>query len=109
MAVGLLSILLAHEMGHYLAARYYRVDASLPYFMPAPFLTLAGTLGAFIRLRAPIPHRRALFDIGVAGPLAGFLVCVPVLILGVQQSPWLPAAAQAGRNYLTLGEPLLFQ
>lgn len=109
MAVGLLSILLAHEMGHYLAARHYRVDASLPYFIPAPFLTLAGTLGAFIRLRAPIPHRRALFDIGVAGPLAGFLVCVPVLLLGVQQSSWLPAAAQAGRNYLTLGEPLLFQ
>ncbi len=109
MAVGLLSILLAHEMGHYLAARYYRVDASLPYFIPLPFLTLAGTLGAFIRLRAPIPNRRALFDIGVAGPLAGFLVCIPVLLLGVAQSPWLPSGAQVGRSYLTLGEPLFFQ
>ena len=71
-------------MGHYLAARYYRVDATLPFFIPFPIpgMSLVGTLGAFIRIRGPIPHRRALFDIGVAGPLAGFLVCLPVLWLG---------------------------
>jgi hypothetical protein len=69
LVVGLLSILLAHEMGHYLAARYYGVDATLPYFIPFPVpgVSLVGTLGAFIRIRGPIPNRRALFDIGVAG------------------------------------------
>ena len=60
---------MAHELGHYLAAIYHRVDASLPYFMPSPFL---GTFGAFIRVRSPIYSKRELFDIGVAGPLAGF-------------------------------------
>ena len=71
------SIFLAHEMGHYLACVRYRVDATLPFFIPAP--TLAGTFGAVIRIRSVIPNRRALFDIGVAGPLAGFVVAVPVL------------------------------
>src|ERR1035441_8936102 len=64
----LLTILMEHELGHYLAAMYHRVDASLPYFMPSPFL---GTFGAFIRVRSPIYSKRALFDIGAAGPLAG--------------------------------------
>src|SRR5713226_8789762 len=73
----LLTILLAHEFGHYLACVYYRVNASLPYFIPAP--TLIGTLGAFIRIRGPIYSRRALFDIGVAGPIAGFVFLLPAL------------------------------
>ena len=64
----LMAILLAHEFGHYLAAMFHRVDASLPYFLPSPFL---GTFGAFIRVRSPIYSKRALFDIGIAGPLAG--------------------------------------
>jgi membrane-associated protease RseP (regulator of RpoE activity) len=106
LSVGLLGILLAHEMGHYLACRYYGVDATLPFFLPAPF-TLAGTLGAFIRIRAPIPHRRALFDIGVAGPLAGFAVCLPVLWLGLQEARMIPLDPEAGGIFL--GEPLLFQ
>ncbi len=101
MAVALMSILLAHEMGHYLTARHYRVDASLPYFIPFP-LSLAGTFGAFIRLRGPIPHRRALFDIGVAGPLAGFLVCIPVLVLGVHEATWVSPSAGP-----SVGVPLL--
>jgi membrane-associated protease RseP (regulator of RpoE activity) len=108
LVVGLLSILLAHEMGHYLAARHYGVDATLPFFIPFPVpgMSLVGTLGAFIRIRAPIPTRKALFDIGVAGPLAGFAVCLPVLWLGVQQAQVLPTArADTG---LMLGEPLLF-
>ena len=66
----LMTILLAHEMGHYLASAYHRVDSSLPYFLPSP---LMGTFGAFIRVRSPIYSKRALFDIGVAGPLAGFV------------------------------------
>jgi membrane-associated protease RseP (regulator of RpoE activity) len=107
LAGALMAILLSHEMGHYLACRYYGVDATLPYFIPFP-LGLAGTLGAFIRIRAPIPHRRALFDIGIAGPLAGFLVCVPVLGAGALEGRWVPLTnGGEGPNYL--GEPLLFQ
>ena len=108
LVVGLMSILLAHEMGHYLACRYYRVDATLPFFIPAPAIGLVGTLGAFIRIRGPIPHRRALFDIGIAGPLAGFAVCLPVLWLGVVEASVVPEAPpEAG--VLSLGEPLLFR
>ena len=109
LVVGLLSILLAHEMGHYVAARYYKVDATLPFFIPFPVpgVSLVGTLGAFIRIRGPIPHRRALFDIGVAGPLAGFLVCLPVLWLGIREGTVQPLAQDAGG--LFLGEPLAFQ
>jgi membrane-associated protease RseP (regulator of RpoE activity) len=107
LAGGLLGILVAHEMGHYLACRYYRVDATLPFFIPAPVLSFVGTLGAFIRIRAPIPHRRALFDIGVAGPLAGFVVCLPVLWLGLKEARVLSLDPDAGDIFL--GEPLLFQ
>src|SRR5262245_62024230 len=74
-SLSILAILGCHELGHYFACRYYRVDASRPYFLPMPFL-LTGTLGAFIRIRAPIPGKRALFDIGIAGPIAGFPVAV---------------------------------
>src|SRR5262249_59659771 len=74
----ILAILGCHELGHYFACRYYDVDASLPFFIPVPFL-LTGTMGAFIRIREPIPSKRMLFDIGIAGPIAGFLVAVPAL------------------------------
>jgi membrane-associated protease RseP (regulator of RpoE activity) len=109
LVAGLLGILLAHEMGHYLTARYYRVDATLPFFIPFPVpgVSLVGTLGAFIRIRGPIPHRRALFDIGVAGPLAGFLVCLPVLWLGAREATVQPLLADAGGMFF--GEPLAFQ
>jgi membrane-associated protease RseP (regulator of RpoE activity) len=105
-SMAILGILGAHEFGHYLACRYYQVDASLPYFIPAPLLT--GTLGAFIRIRQPIPDKRQLFDIGIAGPIAGFLVAVPVLVLGISLSRvvLIPAEATGG---LELGEPLLLQ
>lgn len=109
LVLGLLSILFAHEMGHYLACVRYRVDATLPYFIPLPFpgFTLVGTLGAFIRIRSPIPDRRALFDIGIAGPLAGFVVCLPVLALGIAEAE--NAAVPRDAGFLSLGEPLLFQ
>jgi membrane-associated protease RseP (regulator of RpoE activity) len=107
LAAGLLSVLVAHEMGHYLACRYYRVSATLPYFLPLPLISPVGTLGAFIRIRAPIPHRKALFDIGVAGPLAGLLVCLPVLYLGVFDARVVPY--EPGPLGSHLGEPLLFQ
>jgi membrane-associated protease RseP (regulator of RpoE activity) len=82
-SVSLLAILFSHEMGHYLACRYYRVDATLPFFIPAPPVFLAGTFGAFIKIRSPIPSRRALFDIGLAGPLAGFVVALPLSVVGI--------------------------
>jgi len=82
-----LAILLCHELGHYLAARRYDIDVSPPYFIPVPlFPTFIGTMGAFIRLRSVLNDRRQLFDIGVWGPIAGFVVALPVLVLGVAVS-----------------------
>jgi membrane-associated protease RseP (regulator of RpoE activity) len=102
----LLLILGAHEMGHYFACRYHQVDATLPYFLPAP-LPLTGTIGAFIRIREAFPNRRILFDIGVAGPLAGFVLLVPALFLGLAMSTIAPLPADF--SGFALGEPLLFR
>jgi membrane-associated protease RseP (regulator of RpoE activity) len=101
----ILGILGVHELGHYAACRYYGVDASLPYFLPMPSLT--GTLGAVIRIREPIASKRVLFDIGIAGPIAGFLVAVPTLFIGLGFS----RVVLVPRDFsgLELGEPLLFQ
>ncbi len=100
----LLLILLAHEFGHYVAAVFHQVDASLPYFMPSPFL---GTFGAFIRVRSPIYSKRALFDIGIAGPLAGFVFLVPALAVGIAFSKVIPGIAHQGS--LQFGIPGLQQ
>ncbi|MGA2269157.1 MAG: site-2 protease family protein [Bryobacteraceae bacterium] len=89
----LLAILLAHEFGHYLAAVYHGVDASLPYFLPSP---LMGTFGAFIRVRSPIYSKRALFDIGVSGPLAGFVFLLPALSVGLAFSKVIPGIEHQG-------------
>jgi len=85
-AATLLGILLAHEFGHYFAARYHRVSVTLPYFIPIP-LPPFGTMGAVIQMKSMIPDRRKLFDIGVAGPLAGMILAVPLLFLGLSTSP----------------------
>ncbi|HEX8149037.1 MAG TPA: site-2 protease family protein [Pyrinomonadaceae bacterium] len=107
-AAALLSILLAHESGHYVACRLYGVDATLPYFIPMPPPFMAGTLGAFIKIKSPIPSRRALFDIGVAGPLAGFLVIIPVACAALLTgTPALPAPD--GATVLVLNDPLLLR
>ena len=82
----IIGILGCHELGHYFACRYYDVDASLPFFIPFPFLSISGTLGAVIRIREPIPRKHMLFDIGIAGPIAGFLVAVPAMFIGVALS-----------------------
>jgi membrane-associated protease RseP (regulator of RpoE activity) len=102
----ILAILGCHELGHYFACRYYDVDASLPFFLPAPF-ALTGTLGAFIRIREPIPSKRMLFDIGIAGPIAGFVIAVPALFLGM----WMSRVSifPSGVDGFELGEPLLFK
>jgi membrane-associated protease RseP (regulator of RpoE activity) len=102
----ILLILGAHELGHYLACRYYQVDASLPFFIPMP-IVLTGTLGAFIRIREPIPTKRMLFDIGIAGPLAGFAFALPALFVGVALSPVVRVPENLAGFHL--GEPLLFQ
>jgi Peptidase family M50 len=101
----LMLILLAHEMGHYLCCRYYGVNATLPFFIPAP--TLIGTLGAFIRIRSPIRSRAALFDIGIAGPIAGFVVAVTVLMFAMPLSKAMSPSV-AGPD-IQLGYPLIFR
>jgi len=98
----LLIILLAHEFGHYFAALYHRVDASLPYFMPSP---LMGTFGAFIRVRSPIYSKRVLFDIGIAGPVAGFVFLMPALSVGMALGKVIPHINDQGA--LQFGMPLL--
>jgi len=83
-SLALMFILLAHEMGHYLCARHYRVYATLPFFIPFP--SLIGTFGAFIRIKSPIPTRAALFDIGIAGPIAGFIPSCAAVLVGLSLS-----------------------
>ena len=104
-AATLLGILVTHEFGHYYLSRVHRVPASLPLFIPGP-PQFIGTFGAVIRMRSPIMNRRALFDIGVAGPIAGFLVAVPALLIGLSYSKVEPTMGVYG---LQLGEPLLLQ
>jgi membrane-associated protease RseP (regulator of RpoE activity) len=104
----ILAILGAHEMGHYLACRYYRVDATLPYFLPM-FIPYpgpqTGTLGAVIRIREAFPNRKVLFDVGIAGPIAGFVVLVPALFLGMSMSHIIDMTPGAS----LLGRPPLYQ
>ncbi|MBI3872095.1 MAG: site-2 protease family protein [candidate division Zixibacteria bacterium] len=104
-AVWFLAILLFHEFGHFILARKWKIDASWPYFIPAP--TILGTFGAFIRLRSPIRDRVALFDMAVAGPLAGFVIAVTALIVGLAHSTIVGPEAHADK--LMLGESLLFR
>ncbi len=104
-SVPLLLILLAHESGHYVASCRWRVDASLPYFLPSPLLF--GTFGAFIRIRAPIYTRKALFDIGVSGPIAGAVVLAPFLVAGVWMSKVAHGAVDNGT--LTFGAPIILR
>ncbi len=106
-AGALLTILLAHEMGHYLACLYYGVSATLPFFIPAPPLFLAGTFGAFIKMKSPIPSRRALFDIGLAGPLAGFIALLPVAVIGVFLAQ--PAPVIPDQQVIYFNDPLLLR
>jgi membrane-associated protease RseP (regulator of RpoE activity) len=101
-----LTILGAHEMGHYLACRYYGINASLPYFIPFPF-SLFGTFGAVIRIREPLRTKRMLFDVGVAGPIAGFIFAVPATVVGMMMSRLVRLPPHSGGT--ELGEPLLFK
>lgn len=107
-SVPLMLILFSHEMGHYLTSRRYGVDASLPYFIPAPVPSVffIGTFGAFIRMRTPPRTRRAMFDIGAAGPWAGFVVAIAAIVIGLLKSQVTPLDTSQGG--LQLGNSIIF-
>jgi membrane-associated protease RseP (regulator of RpoE activity) len=92
-ALALMAILGIHELGHYLTARYYKIRSTLPYFIPVPFFL--GTFGAFIQMRSPVPNRKALFDVSIAGPIAGFIATLPLLMWGLANSKIVPLPAKA--------------
>lgn len=107
-ALSLIAILLAHEFGHYLAGRYHKTQVTLPYFIPFP--TAFGTLGAFIQLKEPPKNRRHLLDIGIAGPLSGLIVAIPVLILGLSLSKLspLPTSLDGSQGLQLEGNSILY-
>src|SRR5690349_15740556 len=110
-SISLLFILISHEMGHYVACRIYRVDATLPFFIPTPpMIGPAGTFGAFIKIKSPMPSRRAVFDIGVAGPIAGFIALIPIAVMGVATMEVVTPAEMAARSGgLTFADPLFMK
>ena len=106
-SLSLLFILLSHEMGHYIACRIYRVDATLPFFIPTPpLIGPAGTFGAFIKIKSPMPSRRAVFDIGVAGPIAGFIALIPVAAIGAATMKTVPPDFVSQPGGITFSDPL---
>lgn len=108
-AVSMMSILFAHEMGHYIMCRYYKVPATLPFFIPAPLISPLGTLGAFIAMRGIPKNKRVLFDVGVAGPLAGLVIAIPVLFIGLSLSHLGPVAhAEPGTMGMLEGNSLFY-
>lgn len=107
-SVTLLAVLLAHEMGHFLMCRHYGIDATYPYVLPAPpLLNPFGTFGAVIRIRSPFGDSRQLFDVGIAGPLAGFVVLIPALLIGLSLSTIYHGRLTA--EAYEFGEPLIFK
>jgi membrane-associated protease RseP (regulator of RpoE activity) len=105
-SIAIMSILLAHEMGHYLMSRRYGIPSTLPFFIPFP-LSPFGTFGAVIKMKGAIINKKALFDIGAAGPLSGFIVAIPCVLIGMKMST--VGVPTAGDEYLRLGNPLLFK
>jgi membrane-associated protease RseP (regulator of RpoE activity) len=103
-ALTLLTILLAHELGHYFACRHHHIRASYPFFIPFP--SLIGTFGAFILMRSPLRTRRALFDVGASGPLVGFLFAIPALVYGVAHAKFVPAIADPHTADVIFGAPM---
>lgn len=109
-SLSLLFILISHEMGHYVACRLYRVDSTLPFFIPTPpMIGPAGTFGAFIKIRSPMPSRKAVFDIGVAGPIAGFLALLPIAVIGVLSLESASPELLANASGISFSDPLLLR
>ncbi len=109
-SISLLFILICHEMGHYIMCRRYRVDATLPFFIPTPpMIGPAGTFGAFIKILSPMPSRKAVFDIGVAGPIAGFVALIPVAIAGIVTMQPATAEQLASPSGLVFTDPLFMR
>jgi len=109
-SMALLLILLAHESGHYLACRFHGINCTLPYLIPAPpFVNMFGTFGALIRIKSPFLHRRQLFDVGIAGPIAGFVITIPTLVAGLLLSNETVVTPPETGYTLFFGEPLLFK
>ena len=107
-SVALLFILGSHEMGHYYYGKKYGVDITPPYFIPAPpIISPIGTFGAFIKIKSPISTKKALFDIGIAGPLAGIIATVPVLIIGIKLSSIVKISEHIEEGGLVLGTPII--
>ena len=108
-AATLMTILLCHELGHYVVSRRHRIDVSLPYFIPLPPVISVGTLGAVIRMRKPIEDRNALFDVGAAGPIAGLVVAIPLLVVGLMLSHVEPLQLDAQHRYPVIeGNSILY-
>ena len=106
-AITLMTILLAHELGHFFACRHHHIRTTYPFFVPAP--TLIGTFGAFILLRSPIRNTRALFDVGASGPFAGFIFAVPALLFGVLNAKIVPSLADSSNADVIFGAPLILR
>ena len=106
-ALTLMTILLAHELGHFFACRHHHIRASYPFFIPAP--TLIGTFGAFILIRSPIRATRALFDVGASGPLVGFVLAVPALVYGTLHAKIVPGLADPANSEVVFGIPLILR
>jgi membrane-associated protease RseP (regulator of RpoE activity) len=106
-SIPLITILLAHELGHFVVCRNYGMRCTPPYFLPVP-ISIAGTMGAFIKIKSPFLHRRALFDIGIAGPLAGFIFTLPTLWIGISHSTIVSKGVIA-HGILNYGEPIIFR
>lgn len=106
--VSLLGILVAHEFGHYLAARFHKLDVTLPYFIPLPFIGILGTMGAAIRLKEPPKNKRVLLDVGIAGPLAGLVIAIPVTLYGLMQSPVHALPTDASQGLILEGNSILY-
>jgi membrane-associated protease RseP (regulator of RpoE activity) len=108
-SISLIFIIFCHEMGHYIACRYYRVEATLPAFIPSPpLISPAGTFGAFIKIKSHFPTRKAIFDIGVAGPIAGFIALLPVAVLGVATMQT-ASPEQIQQSPINFADPLLIK
>ncbi|MBP7526275.1 MAG: hypothetical protein KA801_00005, partial [Syntrophorhabdaceae bacterium] len=104
-SLAIMTILLSHELGHYLMSRRYGIPSTLPFFIPLP-LPPFGTFGAVIKMKGVVVNKKALFDVGVAGPVCGFVVALPFIVAGISMSAVTPLSGIPAGSYMELGDPL---